>query len=97
MKRTVTIIKPMQLHGGVHNYRSRRLPPGSCEGSDVAVEWGVHQDAPRKIVRCPACNRRLLVAEIRCVGGELNGFRIPAHKPRTHRAKGPRRKVEIRR
>jgi len=36
----------------------------------------------RKRVRCPTCNRRLLVREQYCVGGEFVGFKIPPHKTR---------------
>lgn len=45
----------------------------------------------RKRVRCPVCNRRLLLAEVHCIGGELLYYKVPAHKLKVRR-----RRVESR-
>jgi len=36
----------------------------------------------RRTVRCPVCRRRLLLAEVHCIGGELTCYKIPEHKPK---------------
>jgi len=60
-----------------------------CPGGDTPSS-----EKDRKIVRCPACNRRLLLAEVHCIGGELLGYRIPAHKPKTKTTKKTARKAQ---
>lgn len=52
---------------------------------------GVTSKGERRIKRCPACNRRLSLRELHCVGGEVTGYVIPTHKVRVLRKPGPRR------
>lgn len=49
-----------------------------CEGGTPPRDY-VESDK-RRIVRCPVCNRRLMLQQIFCVGGEFVGFKIPPHK-----------------
>ena len=60
-----------------------------CPGGDRPF-----RSEKRVTARCPACNRRLLLAEVHCIGGELLGYRIPAHKPKTKTTKKTARKAQ---
>jgi hypothetical protein len=53
------------------------MKPGYCPGGEKPI-----QTKKRSIVRCPECNKRLLLAEVHCIGGELTCMKIPEHKPK---------------
>jgi hypothetical protein len=65
--------------------------PGWCSaGGKLVQDEGVWDTA--EYIRCPQCNRRLKArTDLWCPISEPR-FRVPAHKPKTKKAKTPGRK-----
>ena len=70
----------------------RPVPPGDEASWCVTAPLRVDYRGPRKYLRCPKCNRRLLPSEQHCVGGELLGWQLPPHKLPPAKKKKPKRK-----
>lgn len=62
--------------------REVRKPPTRKRGEWCPNRDWVKEGGRGKKFRCPTCKHRLLPKPIHCVGGELVGWRVPAHKTR---------------